>query len=72
MPPHRMQEWFAFALFGVALMLTGLMPALPAAADAQYVAFGVMLVYTAAVGLFMTSQFVLDALETVESRLTGA
>jgi len=70
-----MQEWAAFALAGIALTIMGLLPTLPAGADAQVVAIGSLLLFSAATGLFLTSRTMVDALvwveRTVSNRLSG-
>jgi hypothetical protein len=68
---HTIQEWLAFAVFGIAMLLTAVVPALPAAVNAEYFSLGTLLVFAAAVGLFVTSETVLDVLDSIEERLAG-
>jgi len=67
--PQPNQEWYAFALFGVGVLLTSVMPALPTAVNTQHFALGTLLVFGAAMGLFVTSRTVVDAAVGVEERV---
>lgn len=70
MPQTGIQEWLAFAVFGIALVLTGLISALPAAAESQHVALGVLFIYVASIGLFATSPTVAELLTALEDGLS--
>lgn len=72
MPHSGIQEWLAFAVFGIALVLTGLLSALPAATKPHYVALGVLCMYAAATGLFVTSPTVADLLAALGDRVSSS
>jgi len=60
------QIWTAFIVCGIATMLAGLLPLLPPAALAQYVALGVLMLYGAGIGLAATSPTVVELLVDIE------
>jgi hypothetical protein len=72
MPTNGVQEWLAFALLGLASILTALAPALPAATAGEYAALGILLVYAAGIGMLLASPTVTNTLETIEARLSDS